>query len=247
MPLSSLLLREAHPRSRGEHAHKSHSERNAAGSSPLTRGALLDGLVALVCIGLIPAHAGSTHSIQSSFVTSPAHPRSRGEHTLLRHRGTRRLGSSPLTRGARAEREGHAGRCRLIPAHAGSTMWKRGKCVLITAHPRSRGEHFPGLTLLLPLPGSSPLTRGAPPQSVVGGVSVRLIPAHAGSTVRRCARRGHGPAHPRSRGEHDGGSLLDGGHGGSSPLTRGAPVCTAPHDRRRRLIPAHAGSTSRAL
>ena len=70
-----------------------------------------------------------------------------------------------------------------------------------------------------------------------------LIPAHAGKTVVTVPRQAGKRAHPRSRGEnvrtHARASWLL----GSSPLTRGKPLARARGDRRRRLIPAHAGKT----
>ena len=49
-----------HPRSRGEHAAILSSRRALPGSSPLTRGARGRGHRATSCMGIIPAHAGST-------------------------------------------------------------------------------------------------------------------------------------------------------------------------------------------
>ena len=50
---------------------------------------------------------------------------------------------------------------RLIPAHAGSTSFSLPFPDILSAHPRSRGEHLIGSVLVLLLTGSSPLTRGA--------------------------------------------------------------------------------------
>ena len=51
-------------------------------------------------------------------------------------------------------------------------------------------------------------------------------------------------AHPRSRGEHWGFESPWAYRHGSSPLTRGALVGRRGGELQRRLIPAHAGSTS---
>ena len=56
------LIRPAHPRSRGEHFSARSSLTRANGSSPLTRGALGQGVHAVNGLRLIPAHAGSTSS-----------------------------------------------------------------------------------------------------------------------------------------------------------------------------------------
>ena len=55
-------LRRAHPRSRGENASPSSSRNRARGSSPLTRGKPLLGVVLGQAARLIPAHAGKTSS-----------------------------------------------------------------------------------------------------------------------------------------------------------------------------------------
>ena len=93
--------------------------------------------------------------------------------------------------------------------------------------------------------GSSPLTRGAPGARSRVRMITGLIPAHAGSTCCAISMARRGSAHPRSRGEHEFFEREIGPAGGSSPLTRGAPHAATQLPRRRRLIPAHAGSTSR--
>ena len=50
----------AHPRSRGENDAGYQPEQVAEGSSPLTRGKLLNALAPLIPVRLIPAHAGKT-------------------------------------------------------------------------------------------------------------------------------------------------------------------------------------------
>ncbi|KXI17202.1 hypothetical protein HMPREF3227_01731, partial [Corynebacterium sp. CMW7794] len=71
----------AHPRSRGEHCDLDGDASACWGSSPLTRGALVEGLKAVADAGLIPAHAGSTACSSWQSVAFAAHPRSRGEHS----------------------------------------------------------------------------------------------------------------------------------------------------------------------
>ncbi len=93
--------------------------------------------------------------------------------------------------------------------------------------------------------GSSPLTRGAHEPVCVAVTFRRLIPAHAGSTSSPHGAWMFNRAHPRSRGEHHGVEMGDNSIEGSSPLTRGARRTTMASMSRRRLIPAHAGSTTR--
>ena len=93
-----------------------------------------------------------------------------------------------------------------------------------TAHPRSRGENVLFSSVSHVIMGSSPLTRGKQDDCGRGGLSVGLIPAHAGKTVRVGVSSARAVAHPRSRGEN----ADSDGHGsvptGSSPLTRGKPL-----------------------
>ena len=91
--------------------------------------------------------------------------------------------------------------------------------------------------------GSSPLTRGAQPVHHPHKAGLRIIPAHAGSTPSSWCMGRAERDHPRSRGEHPPVSGCTVTVVGSSPLTRGAPIRWRPRLRRRRIIPAHAGST----
>ena len=92
--------------------------------------------------------------------------------------------------------------------------------------------------------GSSPLTRGKQRLAALVVRAVRLIPAHAGKTVRRTARTMTRSAHPRSRGENLIGVAADLAAQGSSPLTRGKRLFIVAAVGYGRLIPAHAGKTS---
>jgi len=71
----------------------------------------------------------------------------------------------------------------------------------------------------------------------------RFIPAHAGTTGRRCPRALARPVHPRACGDHtitlDAPATAD----GSSPRMRGPRTGHQRRARGRRFIPAHAGTT----
>ena len=155
-----------------------------------------------------------------------------------------RWGSSPLTRGKRRCPHGERAVRGLIPAHAGKTYRRWTAVSSPTAHPRSRGENGGCLPDLLPALGSSPLTRGKHSSCAKFSHVWRLIPAHAGKTVRQY---GEGPslrAHPRSRGENLSESMGVSSDQGSSPLTRGKPGAVWLACAAYGLIPAHAGKTT---
>ena len=92
--------------------------------------------------------------------------------------------------------------------------------------------------------GSSPLTRGKPNAPAAANVLERLIPAHAGKTIKTGARPAWAGAHPRSRGENDGGFAWRANFPGSSPLTRGKRCARKCDQVMGGLIPAHAGKTA---
>ena len=135
-------------------------------------------------------------------------------------------GSSPHTRGARWAHPGRSRLRRIIPAYAGSTTGRTGWRPLVRDHPRIRGEHPTDIDGRSQRSGSSPHTRGA--LSCLSGRGLTSLD------------------HPRIRGEHAAGWFLAGRSAGSSPHTRGAPLERTPARRRRRIIPAYAGSTASA-
>ena len=180
--VGGVLSVAAHPRSRGENDVRDDDNRPFLGSSPLTRGKRSR-----------PTRAGRGTS---------AHPRSRGENGAPGDEADVEKGSSPLTRGKPPPGQRRPHGRGLIPAHAGKTSLSRLIPSLPWAHPRSRGENDlirkKGTTIW----GSSPLTRGKPRRWGGVGDLRRLIPAHAGKTVRAGVSGSGAAAHPRSRGEN---------------------------------------------
>ena len=152
--------RRAHPRSRGENDEAGKPVDADDGSSPLTRGKRGQVERPLEAAGLIPAHAGKTIDIACTRPLTRAHPRSRGENGPRRGRDAGGWGSSPLTRGKRADERGRAKPGGLIPAHAGKTPSRPARSGGAWAHPRSRGENLVADYAALKAWGSSPLTRG---------------------------------------------------------------------------------------
>ena len=92
-------------------------------------------------------------------------------------------GSSPLTRGKLDRSLNGGAPSGLIPTHAGKTVRVMDDAAGAEAHPHSRGENRASWRVLRWAVGSSPLTRGKPPQPVHVEVMGRLIPTHAGKTV----------------------------------------------------------------
>ena len=91
------------------------------GSSPLTRGKQVQPRAKPHDHGLIPAHTGKTPRSRGATARTWAHPRSRGENTLIRADDKKFEGSSPLPLGKRALDLTVEVGDGLIPAHAGKT------------------------------------------------------------------------------------------------------------------------------
>ena len=171
------------------------------------------------------------------------HPRIRGEHSPRWRPRRTQSGSSPHTRGAPKSTRPKTTSPRIIPAYAGSTLYRRRLHRARQDHPRIRGEHSGAALSFWRRKGSSPHTRGAQPRESPGGLSHRIIPAYAGSTsvaVGSCPRSWD---HPRIRGEHRGHHVVDVVGAGSSPHTRGALAAAAAGAGGAGIIPAYAGST----
>ena len=111
-----------HPRSCGEHSEPEGLAGASAGSSPLVRGAQVSSTCRDRPPRIIPARAGST--VHGSFerVAAWDHPRSCGEHANSGADPSLDWGSSPLVRGARAQRHVGPPSRGIIPARAGSTL-----------------------------------------------------------------------------------------------------------------------------
>ena len=134
----------------------------------------------------------------------------------------------------------------IIPACAGSTRHIRSRSPRRGDHPRMCGEHPGGPAMSGPVAGSSPHVRGARHRPQRGRPVRGIIPACAGSTrshtvPKRCTRD-----HPRMCGEHRLASTPTKVLAGSSPHVRGAQWVSEVAKDKDGIIPACAGSTSRA-
>ena len=92
-----------------------------------------------------------------------------------------------------------------------------------------------------------PAHAGTPRRETHKMGAVRFIPAHAGNTFRPSPRMWRRTVHPRACGEHDHPLLLPAAIRGSSPRMRGTPPSAYQCIVDLRFIPAHAGNTSRSI
>ena len=172
-----------HPRPRGEHHSDLITPTRELGSPPPARGAhfITDKFTADRRI--TPARAGSTAALASVFIWLRDHPRPRGEHIIAGFIGDSNKGSPPPARGARIALIRPPASARITPARAGSTPPARILPLILSDHPRPRGEHS-----LSDLPekfvtGSPPPARGALYSGYMIDVWGRITPARAGSTI----------------------------------------------------------------
>ena len=175
-----------------------------------------------------------------------AHPRSRGEHSVVCKSTWISKDSSPLARGTQCMTFYAQAAKGLIPARAGNTITPRLMPRWAWAHPRPCGEHCGDTLSAPPPPGSSPPVRGARDSVLDGVYKIGLIPARAGSTQQKGVCKKQLRAHPRPCGEHPERSLAHLTSQGSSPPVRGARVCRVNIRSWLGLIPARAGSTATA-
>ena len=137
-------VRAVHPRGRGEHPRATANAVNAAGSSPRTRGTRVAQLLDHGGERFIPADAGNTPPCRRSSPAASVHPRGRGEHSEQRAAKHGNYGSSPRTRGTLHAANREVLERRFIPADAGNTLPDAHGVLILTVHPRGRGEHWRG-------------------------------------------------------------------------------------------------------
>ena len=101
---SAISSPSVHPRSRGEHTAGAALTVKTLGSSPLARGTRPGVSSDRQPHRFIPARAGNTTARTTAGPSPTVHPRSRGEHLMMRRDFDPSFGSSPLARGTPAER-----------------------------------------------------------------------------------------------------------------------------------------------
>ena len=115
--------------------------------------------------------------------------------------------------------------------------------MMMTDHPRSRGEYAgPSPPPRRPT-GSSPLSRGILTNQGMVALHPRIIPALAGNTYKGGNPNEDAGEHPRSRGEYVQSLVPSSAVPGSSPLSRGIPPPLPLTIAMVRIIPALAGNT----
>ena len=175
-----------HPRGCGEHYVIPDGSRLPEGSSPRMRGAPRVGSYLCRLIRIIPADAGSTRRYDHSAYDRQDHPRGCGEHSSLPLGSMVSVGSSPRMRGAPYVQSVSCQARRIIPADAGSTLFRVKETTVVQDHPRGCGEHTSKISTIRLARGSSLRMRGAHEGDRSGDAYAGIIPADAGSTSHHC-------------------------------------------------------------
>ena len=169
----------------GEHLDAGSEQKPCPGSSPHVRGAPCPFCEHMNGKGIIPACAGSTSDTTRLTPGAWDHPRMCGEHGVAHRFDGFGQGSSPHVRGAHRTPPQANHRNGIIPACAGSTGGMRANVWIVRDHPRMCGEHATLFPQPLCCAGSSPHVRGALPATARAAMLSGIIPACAGSTLRK--------------------------------------------------------------
>ena len=214
---------------------------------PHTREPRMVGQKISSFVRITPAYAGTTRIQLQALRQSQDHPRIRGNHPILTLLLIEQQGSPPHTR------EPHDNTAitikfeRITPAYAGTTQGGRIHPGQMEDHPRIRGNHWMMWSIPSSQRGSPPHTREPPTAITLSAVFARITPAYAGTTKNSIQQAPVVEDHPRIRGNHFVvvASVL--AELGSPPHTREPHLHSGSHQRKLRITPAYAGTTTQSL
>ncbi len=222
MPSSSQpAITAVHPRGCGDRQNERLPALLLSGSSPRLRGPAAGASLQWALNRFIPAAAGTGMRGSTIYVNYSVHPRGCGDRVHASKLRAFLAGSSPRLRGPERRRLYRHHLSRFIPAAAGTGSSMASPSIAYTVHPRGCGDRavsvgFVGITC-----GSSPRLRGPAAEDGEAAISLRFIPAAAG-TGGRIQRRGiPATVHPRGCGDRALIVRSCAAHIGSSPRLRG--------------------------
>ena len=172
--------------------------------------------------GITPAHAGNSLQHKRFKKSLGDHPRTCGEQSCRKKKGTDYAGSPPHMRGTDGDIVGNELKEGITPAHAGNSSMMLMMELISKDHPRTCGEQSFLLPPPLHYPGSPPHMRGTANELLADSDANRITPAHAGNSS-------NSPPSHSSR-------------VGSPPHMRGTETSQTAALCRRRITPAHAGN-----
>ncbi|RSX51074.1 hypothetical protein D2E24_1914 [Bifidobacterium samirii] len=230
-----------HPRLRGEDPAPLPSEERKSGSPPLARGRSRGESELGFTDRFTPACAGKMRLLSWHQLTSPVHPRLRGEDWSKAGCSKWRSGSPPLARGRSGHLRQFADDVRFTPACAGKMPSALSGPFLRPVHPRLRGEDVAGSVESERPSGSPPLARGRCLRLCLFIGPGRFTPACAGKISASSGTAVGAAVHPRLRGEDWPRPPAPCRRTGSPPLARGRSDRRSRRGFPRRFTPACAG------
>ena len=190
-----------HPRVRGERIQYANVDQRERGSSPRSRGTVINRLAGFCCLRFIPAFAGNGLFAFLGSGPCTVHPRVRGERAINIIFDGPPSGSSPRSRGTVGLATATGRADRFIPAFAGNGNAGTWIFVRHSVHPRVRGERITCVPSAPRLAGSSPRSRGTVASGKRYCSRLRFIPAFAGNGLHEAPICLALAVHPRVRGE----------------------------------------------
>ena len=196
---------------------------------------------------ITPADAGKTLSRGCSTHRPEDHPRRCGENTAAEAVAKLRRESPPQVRGKRGTKPTMTKDQRITPAGAGKTQGKIFPPREIKDHPRRCGENDNRNLFAFLQVGSPPQVRGkqSDPQAIVQHLGI--TPAGAGKTANFSICVDGAGDHPRRCGENFPADSPVEACTGSPPQVRGKRGGHGYGQTSRRITPAGAGKTIRAI
>ena len=147
---------------------------------------------------IIPAHAGSSPHMCADIAQTRDHPRACREQPQRLDAAFVTPRSSPRMQGAAVGMAEDQRGDRIIPAHAGSSSITSTSHNVFEDHPRACREQYRMQGERIAVAGSSPRMQGAGDGDLEPAGVARIIPAHAGSSVRNVRRPLTKADHPRA-------------------------------------------------
>ena len=169
-----------YPRTHGETSVCNNPRPVVPGLSPYTRGNLKRIDSRGFSPRSIPVHTGKPSWRNSMPSQNGVYPRTHGETILQGCIDAGRWGLSPYTRGNLATSRLRQRLSGSIPVHTGKPSHAVNTCSMSWVYPRTHGETWRSIRLILIIRGLSPYTRGNPLHHWYDCHCIGSIPVHTG-------------------------------------------------------------------
>ena len=171
------------PQVRGKRYRRIYNIKSGNGSPPQVRGKREVRTTPRVTLRITPAGAGKTFSPAVNYRNKKDHPRRCGENRQAATTSGGINGSPPQVRGKLIPYILFETYCRITPAGAGKTYYRRMVQLRLQDHPRRCGENDSLKKHIAEIAGSPPQVRGKPSLLTYPRSRRRITPAGAGKTT----------------------------------------------------------------